>query len=94
MLPDLRAWEANESANAPRLIVVSNGNIEDHRGLDLAATVGLDEGSRVAQAFGANGTPMAILLDSDGRVASALAAGAHAFFALARRGLSSGDTSA
>jgi thiol-disulfide isomerase/thioredoxin len=92
MLPELRAWEANEAANAPRLIVVSDGSIEANRGLDLAATVGLDEGSRVAQAFGAKGTPMAILLDSDGRIASALAAGAQAFFALAHREVSSGDT--
>jgi hypothetical protein len=92
MLPELRAWEASEAANAPRLIVVSDGSIEANRGLELAATVGLDEGSRIARAFGANGTPMAILLDGDGRIASALAAGAHAFFALAHRELSSGDT--
>jgi len=92
MLPELRAWEAKEAANAPRLIVISDGNIEAHRGLDLAATVGLDEGSRIARAFGANGTPMSILLDSEGRIASALAAGAQAFFALAHRELSSGDT--
>jgi thiol-disulfide isomerase/thioredoxin len=92
MLPELRAWEASEAANAPRLIVVSDGSIEANRGLDLAATVGVDEGSRIARAFGANGTPMAILLDGDGRIASALAAGAHAFFALAHRELSSGDT--
>jgi thiol-disulfide isomerase/thioredoxin len=92
MLPELRAWEANEAANAPRLIVVSDGSVEANRGLDLAATVGLDEGSHISQAFGANGTPMSILLDSEGRVASALAAGAQAFFALAHRELSSGDT--
>jgi len=36
----------------------------------------------LASAFGANGTPMAILLDADGRVASGIAAGAQAIFAL------------
>jgi thiol-disulfide isomerase/thioredoxin len=92
MLPELKAWEANESANAARLLVVSAGSIDDLAGLGLSATVSLDEGSSVAHAFGANGTPMAVLLDSEGRVASALAAGAHAFFALARRGLPSSDT--
>jgi peroxiredoxin len=91
MLPELRTWVANESAAAPRLLVVSNGSIEDHRGIELAATIGLDEGSRVAQAFGAQGTPMGILLDGEGRIASGLAAGAHAFFALAHRA-ASGDS--
>jgi peroxiredoxin/uncharacterized membrane protein YphA (DoxX/SURF4 family) len=92
MLPELRTWIANESAGTPRLLVVSNGSIEDHHGIDLAATIGLDAGSRVAQSFGAQGTPMGILLDGEGRIASGLAAGAHAFFALAHRGAASGDT--
>jgi peroxiredoxin len=94
MLPDLKAWEANGSVDAARLVVVSNGSVEDHRGWDLAAPVALDAGSRLARAFGANGTPMAILLDDEGRVDSGLAAGAHAFFALAHRERSSGLTAA
>jgi hypothetical protein len=50
----------------------------------LRAPVLLDQGSGVMSAFGANGTPMAVLGDAHGRVASEVAAGAPAVLALAR----------
>jgi hypothetical protein len=37
-----------------------------------------------AHGVGANGTPMAVVLDERGRIASEVAAGADAVFALAR----------
>jgi thiol-disulfide isomerase/thioredoxin/uncharacterized membrane protein YphA (DoxX/SURF4 family) len=91
MLPELRAWEANAPANAPRLIVVLNGNSDDVRALGVHSTVVFDQDSRLSEAFGANGTPMAVLLDADGHIASELAAGAQAFFALAARSIASGN---
>jgi hypothetical protein len=36
--------------------------------------------------YGANGTPMAVLVDADGLIASELAVGANAVMALARSG--------
>jgi thiol-disulfide isomerase/thioredoxin len=86
MLPDLKAWEATgPPPAAPRLVVVSSGSAADNSTLNLQSAVVLDEGSRAAQAFGATGTPMAVLLDGEGRVASQVAAGAQEVFALANR---------
>jgi hypothetical protein len=42
----------------------------------------------VGSTFGATGTPMAVLVDEEGKIASALAAGAPAVLALAYSGLS------
>ena len=52
--------------------------------MGLRAPVVLDQGSSVMRAFGANGTPMAVLVDAHGRIASEVAAGAPAVLALAR----------
>jgi len=53
--------------------------------MGLSSVVVLDAESQAAHAFAARGTPMAVLLDGDGRVASHVAAGAPAVFALANR---------
>jgi peroxiredoxin len=83
MLDDLKAWEASRSPDAPRLLVVSTGELEANRALGLRAPVLLDEAFRIAPAFGANGTPMAVLVDEEGLVASELAVGAPAVLELA-----------
>ena len=84
MLPDLKDWEAESSRGELALLVVSTGNVEENRALGLHAPVVLDEGFTVGPAFGAHGTPMAVLVDADGKIASEVAAGAPAVFALAR----------
>jgi thiol-disulfide isomerase/thioredoxin len=84
MLDALKAWEANPPAGAPKLLVVSTGTVEENRAMGLRAPVVLDQGSGVMSAFGANGTPMAVLVDAHGRIASGPAAGAPAVLALAR----------
>jgi hypothetical protein len=57
--------------------------------MSLRSRLVLDQTFRAATAFGATGTPMAVLLDEDGRVASEVAVGAQAVLGLAR-----GDQSA
>jgi peroxiredoxin len=84
MLDDLKGWEASPSPDAPRLLVVSTGELEVNRALGLRAPVLLDQASTIGAAFGANGTPMAVLVDEEGRIASEVAAGAPAVMALAR----------
>jgi peroxiredoxin len=84
MLDDLKAWEASRSPNAPRLLVVSTGEVEANRALGLRAPVLLDQASAIGAAFGANGTPMAVLVDEEGKIASNVAVGAQEVFALAR----------
>jgi peroxiredoxin/uncharacterized membrane protein YphA (DoxX/SURF4 family) len=78
MLEDLRAWERSDRSSAPVLLVISRGSAEQNRDQGLRSPILLDEGFATAQAFGATGTPMAVLIDSDGRVASGVAAGGQA----------------
>jgi hypothetical protein len=83
MLDHLKAWEAHPPQGAPQLLVVSTGTVEANRAMGVRAPVVLDQGFRAGQAFGVTGTPMAVLLDAQGRIASELAAGAPAILALA-----------
>jgi len=76
MLDDLKVWEANPPAGAPKLLVVSTGSIETNQALGLRSPVLLDENMSVGNTFGANGTPMAVLVDAQGKIASEVAAGA------------------
>src|SRR5437588_333681 len=85
MLGDLKAWEAQPPPQAPKLLVVSTGSVEQNRALGLRAPVLLDHNLEAGQAFGASGTPMAVLVDAEGRIASSVAAGAAAVLALAGR---------
>ena len=84
MLPALKTWERKRAAWAPRLLIVSTGTVEANRAMGLASQVVLDSEGLAMRAFGATGTPMAVLLDSTGRIASSLAAGEQAVMALAR----------
>jgi peroxiredoxin len=84
MLDDLKAWEADPPEEAPKLLVVSTGSVEANEALRLRSPVLLDQNFSVASRFGANGTPMAVLVDEEGRVASDVAAGAQAVLALAQ----------
>jgi methylamine dehydrogenase accessory protein MauD len=83
MLPDLKAWEANPPPRAPRLVLISAGSPEDNRELGLRAPILNDALGAVAREYGANGTPMAILVDAEGRIASRMAGGAPGCLALA-----------
>jgi peroxiredoxin len=84
MLDDLKAWEADPPEAAPKLLVVSTGSAEANEALGLRSPVLLDQDFSVAPTFGANGTPMAVLVDEEGRIASEVAAGAPAVMAIAR----------
>jgi peroxiredoxin/uncharacterized membrane protein YphA (DoxX/SURF4 family) len=75
ILPDLKQWEANRPEGAPRLLVVSTGAEEANREQGFASTVVLDQQFAVGQVFGASGTPSAVLIDEEGKVASELALG-------------------
>jgi peroxiredoxin len=83
MLPDLKEWEANRPKGAPGLLAVSAGTEEANREMDLTSTVVLDQQFAVGRAFGASGTPSAVLVDAEGKVASEVAVGAPAVLELA-----------
>ncbi|MDQ3865431.1 MAG: TlpA family protein disulfide reductase, partial [Actinomycetota bacterium] len=84
MLADLKAWEAARPENAPNIVVVSSGGTEEIRAMGLRSPVLVDQTFAVGQSFGANGTPMAVLVDEQGNVASDVAVGAEQVLALAR----------
>ena len=86
MLADLKALEADTRADMPQLLVVSTDSVESNQAMELRSPVLLDQqGMRVGNLFGATGTPMAVLVDAEGKIASELAAGAAAVLALAEQ---------
>ncbi|MGI9020517.1 MAG: MauE/DoxX family redox-associated membrane protein [Solirubrobacterales bacterium] len=92
MLGDLVAWEREDGAG---LLVVSKGDPAANRAQGISAPILLDDGFGVARSVGVRGTPSAIRVDREGRVASGVAVGADAVLALARRdGPASGESAA
>ena len=84
MLPNLKAWEKNARNGAPKLLVVSTDGVEANKAMGLRSPVVLEQsGMSVGGKFGAGGTPMAVLVDAEGKIASELAAGAPAVLQLA-----------
>jgi peroxiredoxin/uncharacterized membrane protein YphA (DoxX/SURF4 family) len=82
MLPDLKTWEGARTASSPQLLVVSPGSVDDNRAMGLRSPVLIDATFSVGSRYGAAGTPMAVLVDAEGRIASEMAAGAPAVLAL------------
>lgn len=85
MHDDLLTWEESVNGVGPQLVVVSSGDEESTRSEGFRSLVLLDESFDTATAFQAGGTPMGVLIDADGRIASSVAAGAEAVLALAAR---------
>src|SRR5918911_1877876 len=83
MLPDLKEWEAKPPEEAPKLLVVSAGTEEANREMGLSSPIVLDQQFAVGRAFGVAGTPSAVLVDKEGKIASEVAVGAPAVLALA-----------
>ena len=82
VLEDLKVWEMQPPEGAPKLLVISTGTVEANQEMGLQSPVLLDQSFTVGPMFGANGTPMALLIDVKGRIASDLAAGGPAALAL------------
>jgi peroxiredoxin len=83
MLPDLKEWVSEAPESAPRLVVVSARSEEANKEMGLASPVLLDQNFATGRAFGASGTPSAVLVDAEGKVASEVAVGAPAVMELA-----------
>jgi len=83
MHEDLVAWESSANGVTPRLVIVSSGEEQSTRAEGFRSLVLLDDGFAAGSALGVQGTPMAVLLDAEGRVASSVAAGAEAVLSIA-----------
>jgi peroxiredoxin len=75
MVDDLKAWEAQATADAPKLVFVANGQPKEIRALNknFRSQTLLDTSFDLAPLFGTKFTPSAILIDNEGRIASSLA---------------------
>lgn len=82
MLDDLHDWE-RAADDSLRLVIVSSGDTAETRADGFRSTVALDPDYAAGAVFSAGGTPMAVLIDRTGHIASALVAGAAAVMALA-----------
>jgi thiol-disulfide isomerase/thioredoxin len=83
MLPEIKQWEENRPEDAPGLLFVSAGAEEANRDMKLSSPVLLDQNFATGRAFGASGTPSAVLVDAEGRIASEVAVGAPSVMDLA-----------
>jgi peroxiredoxin/uncharacterized membrane protein YphA (DoxX/SURF4 family) len=85
MLEPLREWERKAPVEAPRLIVISSGTVEENRAMELRSPILLDQDFATGYTFDAGGTPSAVLIDPAGNIASELVIGAKAILALAKQ---------
>jgi methylamine dehydrogenase accessory protein MauD len=83
MLDDLRLWDRDPEPGDADLVLVFRGSEEEAREMGIGSTIVLDPDGAVAEAYRATGTPMAVRIGADGRIASGVAAGAAGFFSLA-----------
>jgi peroxiredoxin len=83
ILDEVRRLEAIAKDRSARFVFVSEGPIEANRELGLESPVLIDRGFATGTTFGAQGTPSAIIIDSDGLIGSELAVGGPAVLALA-----------
>ena len=84
-LEELREWESTQKNGNPRLLVISDGEPDQHKDLGLRATVVLDKGYRTAAKLGMFGTPSAVLVDETGTITTETGIGAANIWALIGR---------
>lgn len=82
ILPDLHRWQSRAPADSPRLVLIASGTAEENRAANLPGAVLLDQHFLTGHAYGATGTPSAVRIDRDGKIASELVAGIPLVLAL------------
>jgi len=78
MHDDLLAWESEPGDSSRQLVVISSGDEKDTRAERFRSSVLLDPDFSVGGEFAAAGTPSAVLIDAEGRVASEVMVGSEA----------------
>ena len=84
LLPELKALENSRAQSRAQLLLISTGTSEENTRLGMRSPVLLARDFSAGSAFGVSGTPSAVLLDAEGRIASSIAVGGPAVLALAR----------
>ena len=83
MLNDVKAWERAQPEDSLELVVIAGGSPLANREQGFRSRVLLDSKFEVSDMFGVIGTPSAVLIDEQGRVASDVAVGAEQALTLA-----------
>jgi hypothetical protein len=83
MVDDVKALEARVKTEGPRLVLVSTGTVDANRASGFRSPVLLDQSFAADCALGVTGTPSAVLLDAEGKIASGIAVGAPSVLELA-----------
>ncbi|MGI8469041.1 MAG: redoxin domain-containing protein [Pyrinomonadaceae bacterium] len=82
MLDELREWDKAKGQDEPNLLLVSSGDAEANREMNLLSPVVLDDKREIAEKLGMNGTPSAVLIDENGKIISEVAVGAPQIWTL------------
>lgn len=82
MLGDLREWEQTKGVDEPDLLLLSGGEAEKHKALNLHSTIMLEKEREVSKIFGMDGTPSAVLINENGKIVSEVAVGADQIWSL------------
>lgn len=85
MMKELKAWDAMKGKDEPSLVVFSDGDKVTLETYGLRSPVVLDEGHMTSAGFGMFGTPSAVLVNEEGRIASETATGAPNIWSLIGR---------
>ena len=82
MLDDLRDWDKARGVDEPNLLLLSEGEAEPHRDLDLQSPIVLDKERKISKELGMSGTPSAVLINENGKIVSETAIGADNIWTL------------
>ena len=75
LAPDLHRWESSPSPELPPVTLVARASADENRSEQFGFRTLLDDDLSASTAFGAIGTPSAIVIDASGRIATPLARG-------------------
>lgn len=85
MIEELKEWDSNKGDDDPNLIVISDGDPEAHKELNLKAPVVLDANHAFSAGIGMLGTPSAILVNGKREIVTETGVGAPNVWALIGR---------
>lgn len=75
MADDVKAWEKKAAAAGTQVLLISAGTVEENRKQGFRSRIVLDQTFSAGKAFGAGGTPSALRLDEQSKIASKVAVG-------------------
>ena len=78
MLPSLKAVENHSFKDGSRILIVSTGTVEENNAMGLRSPIVLDPDFAAGHTYNVPGTPSAVLIDVENRIASGVAVGATA----------------